>query len=490
MSDLLVIDWDSTHVRALVGSRSGSILRASKAAMAPIEGEATAANIADALRPLVSRLHSGRSKVLVVLGGRDVQSRLLRVPPVPKAELPDVVRLRASTEFPRIDDSATIDYLPLDSDGDETATVFAARISPNTLVAARNVCTHLHLTPESIVMRGCGIQRLANHELTDLSQGVHLIVALRGGDLDLVGSSAGQTVAVRSVSVPGEDDIEVRAQAAAREMRRTIAAISSEQGSRDMQSLVWIVGSEQDAQIAERCGRDLSRRITQIDIRSLGESSDAWPAEAAGFAGMLGSGYAMSSRDLPIDFLAPRKPPEKKTPVATLALAGVLAALVIVGGGWMAYSNVAKIQKEAKAAEQEQKDLEADLEQLAPDLKQAAEVEQWLATDVNWLDELDRLATTIRPHALDAHDDYDPEGDILLDSIVAKQAPARNGRGGNLTISGGARNENRVKEIEHQLRDDEHQVNPGLLDMDDDEKTFVWSFRDEIVVTPSVEERR
>lgn len=490
MSDLLVIDWDTTHVRALVGSRGGGTMRASKAAMAPIQGDPTAASIVEALRPLLTQLHSGKSKVMLVLGSRDVQCRLLRVPPVPKDELPDVVRLRASTEFPTVDDSAIIDFLPLAAVGDDANTVFAARVSENNLINARNICTKLHLAPEVITMRGAGIAQLATHQLTDLAHGVHLIAALRGDELDLVGTSDGQTVAVRSVPVPSEGDVESRATAAAREMRRTIAAISSELNVKDIQSLVWIVGSEQDAEIADRCGRTLSRRVVQIDLRAMGESSDVWPAEAAGFAGLLGAGHGLLSRDVPIDFLAPRKPPEKKTPITTYALAAALAAIVFLGGGWMAYSNVSKFQQKAEVAEKKKGEHEAEIEKLEPELKQAAEVEQWLATDVNWLDELDRLAMTLRPQELDNHEEFDLDRDVLLRSIIAKQAPGRNGVGGSLTIAGAAKSQVVVKEIEEQLRDEFHQVTPGMLDEDEEEKTYVWNFRDEIAVTPNEEGRQ
>lgn len=490
MSDLLVIDWDSTHVRALVGSRGGGTLRASKAATAPIAGDPTVANIADALSPLITKLHAGKLKVMVVLGGRDVQSRMLRVPPVPKDELPDVVRLRASTEFPTVDESATIDFLPLAIHGDEATSVFAARVSQNTLNSARNVCTKLHVAAETISMRGCGIARLAMQETPNLNTGVHLVAALRGGELDLVGICDGQTVTVRSVPVPSEGDVEGRAQAAARETRRTIAAVASELNAKDVQSLVWIVGSQQDTQIADLAGRSLGRRVVQIDIRSLGESGDVWPDEAAGFAGLLGSGHSLASRDVPIDFLAPRKPPEKKAPITTYALAGALAAVMFLGGGWLAYSSVAGIQQQAVQYEKDMGELEAEIKELEPELKQATEVEQWLATDVNWLDEIDRLAMTIRPHELDNHEDYQPDRDVQLRSILAKQAPGRNAVGGSITISGGAKSQVVVKEIEDRLRDEYHQVNPGLLDTDDNDKTFGWSFRDEIAVTPSEEDRR
>ena len=206
MADLLLIDWDDHEARLLAGSASGGGLRIEQVLAAPVEGDASPNTIAAALRPLLANLSHGKRSVVLVLGGRDAQSRLLRVPPVPSEELPELVRLRASTEFPIADDAAAIDFLPIDEQAGQPVTVFAARMAAKTIAAAREVCNKLHVSPDSIAMRGCGVATLAAAHAKPSNVGVGLLILRRGTELDLVGTLNDQLALVRTVSLSSEAD--------------------------------------------------------------------------------------------------------------------------------------------------------------------------------------------------------------------------------------------------------------------------------------------
>lgn len=487
MSDYLIIDWDEQGVRVLSGDRVGGSLRAGEIAAAPLDGDTSASAVADILRPLVRRGGTSKSKVIVVRGGRDVQSRLITTPPVPPEELADIVRLRASTEFPTSDETATIDFLPLIQADGQQSTLFAARVSQQVLANTREVCSKLNLTPQQVLMRGCGVAELAAREVSDVQQGVHLIAAVRGAELDLVGSYYGAAAVVRTVPLPARGDSESRGKAASREIKRTIAAVTSELNVTGIESLVWMAGCEDDLQLADFCGSELARRVTSLSIPL--ESADD-QMQISAFAGMLGGGHAVASGTTAIDFLSPRKAPEKKTPTTSYALAGALVALLVLGGGWLGYSRVATIEKLAQEDIQKRQDIEQELDELAPQIKQAEAIDQWLATDVNWLDEIDRIVLTLRPEPLDAHDDFEPDRDVLLTSLLAKQAPGRRGQGGTVELVGGVRDDGVLEGVEEQLRKANRQVNPKLMLKEPEQAPYVWRFQDDIVVTLGEEERR
>lgn len=487
MSDFLILDWDEHSVRILSGEKTGGTLRPSEVAAASIERDPSATTIADALRPLVSRLGHGKSKVIVVRGGRDVQSRLLTVPPVPQEELADIVRLRASTEFPTSDDTATIDFLPLEPSEDQPSIVLAARISEQVLTDTREVCSKLNLLPQQILMRGCGLAELAASGASEVQHGVHLVVAVRGSELDLVGTKNGIAAVVRTVSLPSSNDRESCGKAAAREIKRTIAAVTTELNVKSIDSIVWMTGGDDDEQVAHTCGRELARRVVPVTVPLDSQES---PLQLSAFAGMMGCGQGVASGSVLIDFLSPRKAPEKQTPVASYALAGILMLLLVIGGGWLGYSRVANIEKLAELDIQKRQGIERELDDLAPQLEQAAAIEQWLATDVNWLDEIDRIVLTIRPEPLDSHDDFEPDHDVLLTSVLAKQAPGRRGQGGTVELTGGVRDDGVLEGVEDQLRQPNRQVNPKLMIKDPEQSPYLWRFQDDIVVTLSEEERR
>jgi hypothetical protein len=490
MAELLLIDWDDKQVRLVAGTATGASLRVDNVAAAPVEGEASISSVTTALRPLLASVPHGRSKTVLVLGGRDVQSRLLRVPPVPADELPDVVRHRAGTEFPVADEAAVIDFLPIEMSEGTPTTVLAARVATKTLASAREVASKLQITPESIAMRGCGVADLVRAQGQNSLTGVSLIAVRRGSELDLIGTHEGNAAVVRTVSLPGESDTEDLARAATREIRRTIAAIGSELGASDVDSVTWIVGDDEDKELANRCASELSRPFNQIDLRTLVAGEVAWPDGAAAFAGMVGTGMAIAQRSLPVDFLAPRKPPEKKAPTTTYALAGALAAVVLLGGGWMMYRSVASLEETAAADLREREAIEADIKQLTPERVQSQEVAQWLATDVNWLDEIDRIAMTLRPEPVDNHEAFKADRDVRLTSLVAKKAAGRRGTGGTIELAGGVRDDDVLQDMEKLLRGPGRQVNSKTLIYDLQEAPYVWTFQNDIVVTPNKEERQ
>lgn len=490
MSELFIIDWDDHQARVLIGSTRGGSLRVEQVATADIDGKPTAASIAEALRAQLADIQYVKANVVVVLGGRDVQSRLLRVPPVPADELPDLVRLRAGTEFPVVDEAAIVDFLPIESIDSTPSAVLATRITAKTLADAHEVCNKLHLAPEHIAMRGCGVAELAKASDTHPKQGLRLLIVRRNFELDLIGTLDANAAVARTVPLPEDADEKALALAAAREIRRTVAAMSSELGAQDVDAVSWIVGDELDQRIADHCSREFSRRIDAVEFSSLTSSDAIWPEGAAAFAGMVGTGVALAKKGLSVDFLSPRKPPEKATSPTTYVLAVALVALVFLGGGWMLYSNVASLERETARDVSQRELIEAEVESLAVERKFSQEVEQWLASDVNWLDEIERIATTLRPETLDNHDEFEPDRDVRLTSLVMKKAAGRRSVGGVVELAGGVRDDDVLEDLEQQLRGPDRQVNPKPLIKDDQAAPYVWTFQADIVVTPPQEDDR
>lgn len=483
MSDLLILDYDHHEVRLLVAGEGGGRLQGGQVSAAPLEGDPTPDTIAAAAKSLLEAAGS-RGKVIVLVGGREVQSRLVRVPPVPADELPEIVRLRAATELPPAEGATVIDFLPLETSAGGSALVLAARVNEKTLAHARAIAAKLHLTPQHVCLRGCGIAAVAARQQAELGSGIHLVAAVRGNSLDLVGIDQGLPAVMRTVGLPAEGAGASRAAAAAREIRRTMAAVSSELAATEVQSLAWLCGNTHDEALAQALAEQLACPVHPIDLRPLVSSTSG---QLSAFAGMLGCGQALAAQDTAIDFLAPRRPPEKQAPVRTYAMAAGLAALVILGLGYLAYNSVASIERQAEAHVADRLDIESQLEQLDPDRQQAEAIEAWLATDVNWLDELDHVALTLRPEPLDNHEQFKPQRDVILTSLAAKQAPGRNAVGGTLELAGGVRDDDVLEDLEDQLRDERRQVNPKLMLKDPEASPYVWSFQDDLVVQPSGE---
>ena len=492
MSDLILLDWDPQQVRLLTCSRSGGVLRVRHAESAPLDGDVTAASLINAFSPLVSKVGGARGKAVLVLGGRDLQTRLLRVPPVPEDEMPDIVRLRAGTEFPTADETAIVDYIPLEQPTDVPATVFVARTAVNRLELAKQVCGKLQLTLQHVAIRGAGIAALAIKGLDTLATGTHLVAAQRGDEVDLVGTYQGHLASVRSVPLPKEADLAGRATAVAREIRRTIAAVASELDAPSIESITWLASCEEDLALADRCGRELTRRVTPLNLSQLSclQIDDSHSQdELSHFASLLGTGLIAETSSLSIDFLSPRKAPEPVKPIRTYVMAAALAAIVILGGGWFVRTSVTSIEATTEGYRNQLQTVENDIKSLSDEVEQSKQVEQWLATDVNWLDELDRIAVTLRPEPLDNHDAFDQENDVILTSVHARQAAGKKSVGGTVELAGVVREFDVINQMEQRLRTDNHQVTQKPSAEHPEDAPYSWSFQNDIVVLPKKEGR-
>ena len=470
MSSQLILDWDPEEVRMLVLDERGRVTRADSAELS--DGAESSAALAAALRPLVEDYAGGKVKTTVVASGGDLQFRRLQVPPAPADELPDLVQMRAMSEFPPTEDAGVVDYQPCDSGPDEPQSVVAARLSAAASKLARAVCDDLNLPLQSIVPRGCGLATLAVNEQASLTSGAHLLVAQRPGELDLVGLDGGAAAVVRSVPLNSEGAAEQVAKAASREVRRTTAAITQELKAATVDSVVWLSGSRNDELLAKAAVDE----VTTIDI-----------GQPAKFASLLGTARMVAAGKPPIDFISPKQRVERETPKRTLALAGIAAALCIGFAGWMLYSRVASIESETASLTEELAQVEADIEDLTPEQNKSRKVAAWLATDVNWLDEIDRLSITIRPLPL-SEKEFNAEQDAMLTSLVANKAAGSRGVGGTLLLDGRVRDDAILQQLEQQLRDPQHAVNPKSVVNDPENRPYISTFQTNIEVTPPVEE--
>ena len=495
MTPKILIDWDKHQVRLLLLEEQSGRVLVRDARSAPLSGEAAsvealAEEIASAFEPLLTSHGRSKSDAIVLVGGRDVQFRLFRVPPVPKDELPDLVRLRATSEFPSVDENGIIDYQRLDSPAGEPQRLLVGYLSGESAMVVRQVCEKLHLTPESIVPRGCGLAALALRRQPDLATGTHVVVGRRPHGIDLVALHQGATAAIRSIPLQAEADETQLVQSAAREIRRTLASVSSELGLNEISSIVWLTNNQDEVARMKLVGREIGQTIESIAIDLHSDSEGNIAGDIAGdidkalaYAGLLGVGESAAAHSLAIDFLSPKKRLEKTSPKRAFALAGVAALLIAAGASWWLYDQVASVERQTVSTNEKRQQIEGEIKRLQPEQQQYESVKAWLATDVNWLDEVDRLSLQLRPQTLDDKN-FDAPNDILLTSLVASKASGARGTGGTIVLKGRARDDRTLQVIEKRLRDNRHEVHPKGVVKSPEGLPYVWDFQADLVVTP------
>jgi hypothetical protein len=173
-----------------------------------------------------------------------------------------------------------------------------------------------------------------------------------------------------------------------------------------------------------------------------------------------------------IDFLNPRKPeiktesPYKKIVIAGVPVAaGVLLALSI-------YGQIASLDKQIAELRDSNAAMQPDIKLADESLAKTETVDAFLDGDVNWLQEIRRMAVEM------------PPSDQMIIRGVSAGVNARTG-GGVLKIEGGAVNPAVIDEFEKALRDENHQVNGTGASEQKTEDAFRWEFSESISVTGS-----
>src|SRR4029077_9416032 len=117
---------------------------------------------------------------------------------------------------------------------------------------------------------------------------------------------------------------------------------------------------------------------------------DGPPGALAGLAGLFA---LKGSRELTVNFVRPREPKAPTDPnKRTLVLCAAVAAVFLVALSGFAYMRVHGKSRDVATLKRDADQKENTLKLLESDAKKAKALEEWAATDVNWLDEFYDLA--------------------------------------------------------------------------------------------------
>jgi hypothetical protein len=210
------------------------------------------------------------------------------------------------------------------------------------------------------------------------------------------------------------------------------------------------------------------------------------PKSLARFAAVMGMALGEADRRPPVvDFLNVRRRVEARKFTRTHALAATAAGLAILFLCLVLWQRSASLNRELAKVNAETTRLKDQFkqEQLDKTMAEAASVERWLATDVNWLDELDRLSTQWRPEPLDSKK-FPVAEDAVVTQLTAFRPPGNDVAGGRLVVQAVARSPQVLATLEQRLRDDAHEVGAGGGKQDRTLPGYGWSFPLTIDVAP------
>ena len=462
----LAIDWDESELRLVAAQCSGSNVKVTDARVIPIEDD-----VLQTLKAALDGHGMENTEALVAIGRGRAELRELQLPPVPEDELPDMVRFQASKSFATAGDNATVDYLV--TNRNETGVeMIAAALGAEELKRLRGVCESGSLVAKRISIRPLSAAALYLLKQERSSANDTVLIDLLSDEAEIVVARDGRVIFVRTVRMPSAED--ARGRALAGELKRSLVACGS---SGTLERVVLWGRAAVHSQDVEMLVEATDSKVEVLDPFSLVDvdrnTKGNMPEHVGRLAPLVGLLVAdETGADRLLDFLNPRKRvevvenPYRKYLIAAVPVA--VAALV----AFFIYRQLGALDGQIEGLKMANNDKQKGVKAADVSIARTELVDKYLDGDVNWLNEIRRLASKV------------PESDKLIVRSVSAVSDSRNG-GGTMTIEGAVTKPAIIEEFEGAIRDDFRTVQgDGASELRTSDQ-YRWSFTETIKIDPS-----
>ena len=462
----LAIDWDESELRLVAAQCSGNNVKVTDARVIPIED-----GILQTLRTALDGRGMDNTETLIAIGRGQAELRELQLPPVPEEELPDMVRFQAGKSFATAGENATVDYL-VTNRSDSGVEMIAAALGPQELSKLRGVCEAASLVAKRISIRPLSAAALYLIKQERSSANDTVLIDLLSGEAEIVVARGGRVVFVRTVRMPSAE--EARGRALAGELKRSLVACGS---SGALERVVLWGRAAVHSQDVEMLVEATDSKVEVLDPFSLVEvdrnTKENLPEHVGRLAPLVGLLVAdESGADRLLDFLNPRKRVEVvENPYRKYIIAGVpvaLAALV----AFLVYRQLGVLDAQIEQLKTVNVVKGKGVKAADVSIARTELVDKYLDGDVNWLNEIRRLAEKM------------PESDKLIVRSVSGTTNARSG-GGTMQVLGAVTKPAVIDEFEGAVRDDFRSVQGNGASELRTSDQYRWSFEETIEIQPS-----
>jgi Tfp pilus assembly PilM family ATPase len=477
MARYLALEWDDREARVAVAQTSGGqavIEHTFTVDLLPRDADDSSAptDIGARLSAAMAARGVGKVQTLVAVGRASIELRLMSLPPAPPDDLPEMVRFQAQREFNSLGENWPLDYLPLSGDENTPNEVLAAAISPELVTSITEICESADLRPRRMVLRPCAAASLLQRRPMKDEAKVRLLIDVLGDEADLTALVQGNVVFMRTVRLPGGGDSPHQRTALLGEVRRTMAAVQHQLGG-DRIEVIHLCGDrDAHAELAAHLEEQLpvlADVFDPLDGLQLGrELRRERPAQPGRFAPLLGMLVDEAEGVRPaIDFMQPRRKPEPKSRRPVGILAGAAAAVLILALAAKIWMGVRALDSDIEYAKNQLDDLNEQIEAAEDNDAAVAQIKQWKASDVVWLDELAWLSENL-PESRDA-------------TLRSAHFAANQRDEAVIMLDGRVRESSVMEELQQGLRSPSRLITPRTdSPMDREESGYSWEFKSDI----------
>jgi hypothetical protein len=477
---LAVVHWDRDSVsyfvltpnaRQVKGSEIGTL----RLAIESNESSEVSPDEPKTAKPLVALAeHFKEQKIsvkgLVVLLSRPELDLLpLNLPPASPDELPSLVATEVEQQQGESPDPPVIDfYSPptqpnSDSQSPGTQQVFAFALSQRQMAALHEQCSSAGFKLLAVGSRQLAPLRLLQESKVERNS-VIIAMHLFAGEAEIAICHGNVPVLLRTLRYSTEDAERVAEQIDT-EAKRCLTLLPPDLSEYPVSWCIFETG-----EFARNVGEAIEQQ-EQLHVQWIAPYL-GWnvvgPAASEGVHSAANSGAALdiSAQSLPVNLLAPKKPPVPPNPWVrwgTLAGLGTAAAATI---GYFLLSDVWDLQDQVKGLEANHRDESKVTAKYQEKSDQVATIEGWLTDQVDWVAELADLAGRL------------PDGQ---DATVRRLSGAVNAKGsGSIDLAMQVRSQEVISELENRIRGAKYTIVSKQITQNPDSQEYPWQFESHI----------
>lgn len=407
--------------------------------------------------------------IVVLLSRPELDLLPLNLPPASAEELPSLVATEVeqqqgeSPDPPVIDFYATPDVTSLNSEQQTTRQVFAFALSQPQLALLQGQCASAGFKLLAIGSRQLAPLRLLQ-EVRMERESVVIAMHLFAGEAEIAICQGNVPVLLRTLRYSAEDPERVAEQIDT-EAKRCLTLLPPELSER---SVSWCIFETGD--FARNVGAAIEQQ-EQVHVQWIAPYL-GWnvigPTASDGVHSAANSGAALDiiGQSLPVNLLAPKKPPVPPNPWVRWGTLGGLSTAAAATVGYFLLTDVWDLQDQVRGLETNYRDESKVTAKYQEKSDQVATIEGWLTDQVDWVAELADLAGRL------------PDGQ---DATVRRLSGAVNAKGsGSIDLAMQVRSQEVISELENRIRGAKYTIVSKQITQNPDSQEYPWQFESHI----------
>jgi hypothetical protein len=407
--------------------------------------------------------------IVVLLSRPELDLLPLNLPPASAEELPvlvaaEVEQQQGESQVPPIVDFYLVPEIP--GDGTNTTSgqqVFAFALSQNQLASIQEQCNEAGLKLLGIGSRQLAPLRILKEVSVDADSMV-VAVHLLAGEAEIAICYGKVPVLLRTIRYSSEDAERVAEQIDT-EAKRCLTLLPSTVTDQPVSWCIF-VNSEFARSVGEAVEQQDQVYVQWVDPY-YGWNVTGNPIElSAKSAANAGAALDILSQSLPVNLLAPKRPPKPPNPWVRWGAIGGLGVASAFVAGYFLLTDIWDLQSEAKSLDSNLRNEAKVTSKYQEKADQVTTVEAWLSDQVDWVAELSDLASRL------------PDGQ---EATVRRLSGSVNAKGsGSIDLAMQVRSQEIISDLENRIRGAKYTIISKQITQNPDSQEYPWQFESHI----------